>query len=256
MTIYELFLFFYIYSILGWIAEVLYCRVCAGKFTNRGFLNGPYCPIYGFGALIIVLLLEPFKFNFFLVFILGMILTSTLEYITSFLMEKTFNAKWWDYSDMKFNLNGRICLLNSCEFALLGILLTYVIHPRITRLMQKIPTYAIQVISVILFITILIDFTITLYTILNLKEKLKNLKAITEQIKQIPIKETEIAKNMEKLKSDLFLKTSILHKRIIEAFPDLKMKKANNELAEIKEKIHEKLILKLEKKMEERKARK
>lgn len=255
MTIYELFLFFYIYSILGWIAEVIYCRIIGGKFTNRGFLNGPYCPIYGFGALIIVLLLNPFKDNLFLVFILGMILTSTLEYITSFLMEKAFNAKWWDYSDMKFNLNGRVCLLNSCEFAVLGVLLTYIIHPRISSLIQKIPVHVLTVISVILFILLLIDFTITLSTILNLKEKLKHLKAITEQIKSIPPKETELYKNMEKLKNDIFLKTSIMHKRIIEAFPDLKMLKMNKELTEIKENIHEKFVNKLQQKIEKRKKK-
>lgn len=256
MTIYILFLYFFIYSVLGWIAEVLYCRVCAGKFTNRGFLNGPYCPIYGFGALIIVLFLEQFKYSYILVFFLGMILTSILEYITSFLMEKIFNAKWWDYSNMKFNINGRVCLLNSTEFAILGLFLTYVIHPRISSLVLNIPTKSITIISVSLFIVMLIDLTITLYTILNLKEKLKELKLITEQIKNIQIKDTELAKNMENLKNDIFLKTSVLHKRIIEAFPNLDIKKQNPQLAEVKAKIHERFVAKLEEKIEKRKNKK
>ena len=102
-NLFVLFLYFFIYSVLGWCTETLYCRLCEGKWTNRGFLYGPYCPIYGFGGVIVVFL-SPFSYSPILIFILGFILTSMLEYITSYIMEKLFDAKWWDYSHMPFNL--------------------------------------------------------------------------------------------------------------------------------------------------------
>lgn len=102
---YYVFLYFIIYSILGWICEVIYCFVLDKKITNRGFLEGPYCPIYGTGGLIVVYFLLPVKNMPIAVFVLGMILASILEYITSFVMEKLFDTRWWDYSNNRFNIN-------------------------------------------------------------------------------------------------------------------------------------------------------
>ncbi|HBB29668.1 MAG TPA: hypothetical protein DC000_10580, partial [Clostridiales bacterium] len=107
------FIYFIMYSVIGWICEVIFCSIPEKKFINRGFLNGPLCPIYGFGALIVIFFLTPFKDSIFLVFIFGLIVTSTLEYFTSYAMEKLFHSKWWDYSNNRFNINGRVCLLNS-----------------------------------------------------------------------------------------------------------------------------------------------
>ena len=123
LNIEQLFLIFIIYSFLGYIAEVIYCRIVDGEFVNRGFLFGPLCPIYGFGAIFIIVLLHRFFHSPFLIFILSIILTSFVEYITSFIMEKTFKAKWWDYSDLPYNLNGRICLRNSLLFGLAAIVM-------------------------------------------------------------------------------------------------------------------------------------
>ena len=114
-------LYFAIYSILGWGCEVIYCSLPAKRFINRGFLNGPYCPVYGIGALIVLYLLEPYKTSPFLVFLLGIFLTSLLEYITSYILEKTFHAHWWDYSKRKYNIYGRVCLLNSTLFGILSL---------------------------------------------------------------------------------------------------------------------------------------
>ena len=239
-----LFLYFFIYSVLGWIAEIFYCRLCSGRFTNRGFLNGPYCPIYGFGAVIIIFFLEPFKYNAILVFILGMILTSLLEYVTSFLMEKIFNAKWWDYSNMKFNINGRICLLNSTEFAILGLIITYIIHPQIVKIIGLIKTNYLNTLSEILLCILVLDFTVTLYTILNLKAKLKQLKLITDEIienKRNKLQNIDINKSLEKIKDDIVLKTTVFHNRIIEAFPNIEFKKQNQQLTELKLKLYKKL---------------
>ena len=106
------FLLFFIYSFIGYICEVIYCFILdKGKFQNRGFLYGPYCPIYGFGAIAIIVLLSKYEQYPIVLFVMGAIVASIIEYITSYLMEKIFNNKWWDYSNKKFNINGRICLV-------------------------------------------------------------------------------------------------------------------------------------------------
>ena len=92
------FLYFIIYSFLGWVCEVIFCSVPARKFINRGFLMGPVCPIYGCGALLVIGFLMPFKDSLVMVFAVGMVVTSLLEYITSYAMEKLFHSRWWDYS--------------------------------------------------------------------------------------------------------------------------------------------------------------
>ena len=104
------FLFFIIYSFLGWIIEVILCSIIEKKIVDRGFLIGPICPIYGCGAVIITLALSSYKDDWIVVFCMAVILAGALEYFTSYAMEKIFHARWWDYSNNKFNINGRICL--------------------------------------------------------------------------------------------------------------------------------------------------
>ena len=119
----EWILYFFIYSFLGWVCECIYCGVPAKKFINRGFLAGPYCPIYGCGALAVIYTLTPFSDNVVILFGMGVIVTSALEYITSYMMEKLFHTKWWDYSKHPFNIHGRICLKNSILFGLMVFIL-------------------------------------------------------------------------------------------------------------------------------------
>ena len=107
---YQLVFFFFIYAFLGWCTEVIYACVNSGKFVNRGFLNGPYCPIYGFGVVAVVMCIYPAKDNLHVLFFGSVILTTALEFITGFILEKIFNEKWWDYSDEHFNIKGYICL--------------------------------------------------------------------------------------------------------------------------------------------------
>ena len=101
---------FLIYAFLGWCSEVVFAALNTGKFVNRGFCNGPICPIYGFGMLFVSLCLMPFRDNLPLLFILSLLLTSFIEFITGFVLEKFFNQKWWDYSKLPFNINGYVCL--------------------------------------------------------------------------------------------------------------------------------------------------
>src|SRR5574344_283707 len=117
----RLFLVFLIYAICGWIIEVIAFKVENHKLVNRGFLFGTYCPITGIGCILCIFLLNKFKSYPLVVFLLGMILTSGLEYLTSYIMEKVFHARWWDYSKAKFNINGRVKLINSIAFGILFI---------------------------------------------------------------------------------------------------------------------------------------
>ena len=130
-------LLFFCYSFLGWCCECVYCSIPAKKFINRGFLEGPYCPIYGVGALLVISLLLPYKQHPVTLFIAGTILVTTLEYITSWLMEIMFHTRWWDYSNYRFNINGRVCLLNAILFGIMALVVCYGIHPVILDLLQK-----------------------------------------------------------------------------------------------------------------------
>ena len=121
----DYFLLFMLYSMIGWVMEVIYVYLTKRKLSDRGFFIGPYCPIYGVGCILIIILLSGFKKYPIVVFILAILISSVLEYFTSFLMEKLFKARWWDYTKAKYNLNGRICLDNSALFGVLSFIIMY-----------------------------------------------------------------------------------------------------------------------------------
>lgn len=160
-------LYFFAYSILGWACECLYCGIPARRFINRGFLEGPYCPIYGCGALIVILVLDPLKGHPLLLFLGAMIFTSVLEYVTSWLMEKLFHSKWWDYSERPFNINGRVCLLNSLLFGIMGLAVMYVVHPFICDVFEQIPALARLITAAVLLILFIWDNIHTFHAILR-----------------------------------------------------------------------------------------
>lgn len=179
------FIYWLIYSFIGWILETIYCSIPAKKFVERGFLYGPLVPIYGFGAMTILFVLDPFLNNPLLVFILGIILTSSLEYITSYIMEKAFDMRWWDYSKRKFNINGRVCLRNSLMFGALSVILVVWVHPTIIVEISKLSLSTQHWVMIIAGSIIIVDFVITLVSTLNLKKYLKELKDIKDEISTI-----------------------------------------------------------------------
>lgn len=240
-TFYLYIIYFFIYSILGWCTEMIYCRICQGKWTDRGFFYGPYCPIYGFGAIIIISFLTPFIDNILLVFLFGVILTTILEYLTSYFMEKIFDARWWDYSTLPLNINGRVCLLNSFLFGMLGLIIIYIIHPKIANLVSLIPYNFLPYITYAITFIFAIDFAATLITLFDLKSKLKDLKELGEQIHikaNESVKNMEIIKQLEEFKNDFIFKKNNLKNRLINAFPNLKMKNLQNQLEELKQAIY------------------
>ncbi len=205
-----LFLLFIIYSVTGWIIEVIATYPDTKCFVNRGFLIGPYCPIYGNCAIAMILLLHNVT-NPILLFILSIIICSAGEYVTSYVMEKLFHARWWDYTKNKFNLNGRICLTNSLAFGVLGFLLIKFVNPFVVGLITKLSPTMMNILFYTILILFLIDNVISFKVIFKIKNMsikyvhLDNTKEITEKVKKI-------------------LSDNVLAKRVFKAFPNIRFK--------------------------------
>lgn len=217
-TICYYFLLFMTYSILGWILEVSCKLVEKKKFINRGFLIGPYCPIYGWGALMMTLLLKKYLNDIFTLFIMNILICSILEYFTSYFLEVIFKARWWDYSNKKFNINGRICLETMIPFGLFGLLVMYVINPIIFNILNMIPISIIYFISIVLFLLLLID-TITSYSIIT---KIKNINKKTQS--HILLKKDNTEKITLLVKKELLNSHNKYYNRLINSFPHIKFK--------------------------------
>lgn len=162
-----------VYSFLGWCCEVAFAAVRRGIFVNRGFLNGPVCPIYGFGVLIVLLVLEPVKDNLALLFFGSMVLTSALEFFIGFIMEQFFHDKWWDYSENPFNIKGYICLEFSLVWGAACVLVVDVIHPMIFKLICAIPEKLSLWLMVFFTAVLIADAVITLWNMLKLPKRLR-----------------------------------------------------------------------------------
>ena len=150
-------LLFFVYSFLGWFMESIGGIFVVKKYVNRGFLIGPHCPVYGTGVVLITLLLNNSTDNCISLFINVMVICGVLEYLTGYLMEKIFKARWWDYSDNRFNINGRVCLETLVPFSIMGTLFLYVINPILINLFVSAPDILIHIITWVLFFIIIID---------------------------------------------------------------------------------------------------
>lgn len=185
-------LFFYIYCFLGWVWESGLVSFQKKKWVNRGFMHGPFLPIYGTGAITVLLTTIPVKDNLVLVFLFGMTGATILEYCTGVAMEKLFHVRYWDYSKQKFNLNGHICLLSSLAWGAFSIFMIKVLHNPIETFVFLIPYEVQEVIAFLLTIIIAVDFTQSFNEAMDLKELLENLTESNEEIKKIK-KRIEVA---------------------------------------------------------------
>jgi len=210
-TFLEYFLFFMFYSFLGWGMEVLLTLCRNKKFVDRGFLLGPYCPIYGCGVLLIIFLLRKYTDNILVLFILAMVICMALEYLTSFLMELIFKARWWDYSDKKYNINGRICLEYAIFFGFGGTLIMYIVHPFILGIIGKLSNVWLLIIGITVLVLFLMDNVISLVAMSKINRfEFKKYKDSTEDINDMV--------------REYLMKHSILTKRLVKAFPNANMK--------------------------------
>ncbi|HIV98311.1 MAG TPA: putative ABC transporter permease [Candidatus Ornithospirochaeta avicola] len=173
---------FFIYSVLGYISEVIYCSIGQRKLVNRGFLYGPYCPIYGFGALVVIIFLEPLKEYWYLVFILGLILTSIIEYVTSYLLEKIFSLKLWDYSKRKVNINGRVCLRNSLLFGIMGMAGVYLLDPVFLPFLRSLDDNLKHVLASIIELVMVIDATASVIHLKSFQKSIVILKKKADEV--------------------------------------------------------------------------
>lgn len=221
------FLLFMTYAILGWMMEVICKLIQYRRFINRGFLIGPYCPIYGYGALLITILLKRYTDDPIVLFVMAIVICGVLEYLTSYFMEKIFKARWWDYSQNKFNINGRVCLETIIPFGILGLLIMYVLNPFFIGRIEKIPEVWLNILFWVLLVIYLCDNIVSGIVIRYVKkterdigENMDNTEEMTERVKEI-------------LKSK-----SVLHRRLVNAYPKLQAVKIR--IREKKEEIKEK----------------
>lgn len=194
------FMMFMIYSIGGWIMECTLGVIQRHKFVNRGFLIGPYCPIYGVGVVSGTLLLSRFSNNIFLLYFLATIVCGVLEYLTSYFMEKIFKARWWDYTKNKFNINGRVCLETLIPFGIISVIIIRFVNPLVFKGLYSIPQNILNWIVIVLFIIYVIDSIISFNIILRFKNLSKQEKDNTEEISKKVRETAESA--IEKLKSE------------------------------------------------------
>ena len=270
----NIFLQFLAYSFLGWTCETIYCSIGQGKFVNRGFLNGPLCPVYGFGAMAVLVFLRPIQNNIPLLFLCGMLVTSIIEYITGYLLEKLFATKWWDYSTYRFNIHGRVCLRNSLMFGVLSVVAARVVDP----------------------VVLLVDLGLTVRIILDINSVLRQFHQLVEQAKldtaeylkqshqefqqrfdqyqlnaelgrmelmdyieqvkaeraerraekreelleKLESGQKEIARRMESRISELSVKNRFLRKRLLDAFPNMRSIRYETGLDRLKEEVKQK----------------
>lgn len=201
---------FFIFSFTGWVIEVVHTYPMYKKFVNRGFLIGPILPIYGTGGILMTLFLSKYKEDLIVLFCMAMIICSLLEYMTSYVMEKIFKTRWWDYSNKQFNINGRICLSNIIGFGIVGVLFISYINPFLTDLLYKVDPVLLKVIVSVITAIFLADLIVSTKIIYSIKgTSLSMLKDSTEEISK-KVKETLINKGR-------------LTRRIISAFPDFQI---------------------------------
>ena len=178
-------LFFYFYCFAGWIWESCFVSVKEHKWVNRGFMHGPLLPIYGSGAIVVLMTTLPFSDNLILVYLIGLLAATVLEYFTGVAMEKMFHVRYWDYSNQPLNFQGHICLTSSLGWGLFSVLMDCVIHPPIADLLLRIPDMAIQIFVYGVTITATVDFVQSFHEAMDLKELLTKITESSEELSRI-----------------------------------------------------------------------
>ena len=178
------FLIFIMFSFFGWCSEVLYVGIFfEHKFVNRGFLHGPLCPIYGCGGVVILLLPKELYSTWLPLFFSSMILCTLVEYAVSWIMEKTFHTRWWDYSHYKLNINGRVCALNSVLFGFMGLGIIRFVYPQMIRFLNWLGDFTITLSADIIFVLFLTDIVITVRRLVDFNMTMQKIKTIGETLR-------------------------------------------------------------------------
>ena len=256
-------IYFFIYAFIGWVVEVSYHAVTKGKFINRGFLAGPYCPIYGFGAISVIYFLTDIAEKNKLVLFLGSMLIATLiEFVAGFLLEKIFHERWWDYSDRKLNIGGYVCLEFFVIWGMFCFLLYEAVHPLIEKLVGLVPDAFIKYLGIGLVIIMTLDLIATINTLIGLNKEFKSIDKVSRDIKkvsdkigvrvydktvQIESRQEELRKKPEfieienRIKDLKERKGQLEEKRILKSFPNLskRLGERQREIEELRERIRD-----------------
>ena len=179
-TLYQTAAYFLLYSCLGWCVEVAYSAVTRGKLVNRGFLNGPVCPIYGFGMLALLFALTPLLDNGLLLFAGGVIIPSALELAAGWLLYRLYHTRWWNYTDRPFNLGGYICLEFSLYWGLGAVFIMKLVHPTLAALVDMVPRPLGWTVMALLYAVYAADVVVTAITAAGLADELDTLEAIAD----------------------------------------------------------------------------
>lgn len=242
--------YFISYSIGGWILESIYKSIGEKKIINSGFMYGPYCPIYGFGTLIMILALRKITENVIILFIVSFIVLSFWEYVVAVILEKIYHTTYWDYSERKLNIKGRVCLLNSIYWGMLGVVFMKIIHPFIEKKAVLIPLKVIVIIDIIFILIMIVDCIISSIKETTISSRFEQIKELNRKIKDkletlVNEEESILLKKLQlkyhKRKIALY-KQSLRTKKV---FPSIKSEAINKVLSEkidikeMKEKLKE-----------------
>lgn len=246
---------FFTFAFLGWCSEVVYAAIEEKRFVNRGFLNGPLCPIYGLGVLTIDFLMKPFGDNLAVLIVGSMFLGTGLEWLAGFLLEKVFHQKWWDYSDKPHNIGGYVCLSFAIVWGLAGAAVVRFIMPFAGMLANRIPRSIGWVLLTVMLSLLFADFVVTVVSIAGLNRKLKNLEYVSMKLRAgsdrlgqglytsaaaVQDLEKDWQKEAARLKEkyEKGLQANYLHKRLLKAFPDLHSLRHNEELEALRQNVN------------------
>lgn len=249
--------YFVIYAVLGWCAEVCFCTVNTGEFVNRGFLNGPVCPIYGFGMVIVAGVLTPISQNLAALFIGGALLTSALEFAAGWALKKLFHTSWWDYSDLPFNLGGYICLKFSLLWGVAVTAVMRVLQPGIAALVADIPRPAGYIALGAIACMFLCDLIVTVNGVARLNRDLGRIAGVAKLLHAgsdklaaglggaalaaedaVAEKKLDVAARLDLARAETLDKRNAVAERLIKAFPDMRPVESEA-LAQMKEWLHE-----------------
>ena len=242
-------LLFFFYCFCGWVWESCYVSVCQRHWVNRGFLRGPLLPIYGSGAIIILFVTLPVAGNLWLVWLLGMLAATALEYVTGDVMERLFKVRYWDYSKQKFNLNGHICLSSSIAWGFFSILLVRFIHPPIARLLADVPSWLVDPLALVLTAAFTVDVVQSVQAALDLKETLTRLAEENEELRRLA-KRAEVAAAFAEDDLKRFRERTELEKRLLQSRVEAELEEQRQAREERKERRQERLETSLRRRAE------
>lgn len=177
--------FFYFYCFVGWCIESTHVSIRTRKLTNRGFMRGPFLPLYGSGAIMMLVVSMPFRDSIVLTYLAGCVGATILEYITGVTMEALFKVRYWDYSNQKFNFQGHICLGTTFAWGLLTILMTEIVHVPVEKLMLSIPGRILTVVTIVLTIVIAVDFALSFKAAIDLRDILVRMEQVKQELLHI-----------------------------------------------------------------------